>query len=199
MSQFHFDPATYDALMAEEVPAYSRLQEAVATAAAGCAHAAHILDLGTGTGVTASRVLEVHPHAKLVGVDGSADMLTAAVRILPDDADLRVARLQDPLPPGPFDLVVTALAVHHLDGYEKADLFRRVAHVLRPGGRFVLGDLIIPDDLDDVVTPIDGSYDRPSTLKDQLAWLQGAGFSGATAWLERDLAVLVGDLQDSGQ
>jgi hypothetical protein len=37
-------------------------------------------------------------------------------------ADLRVGRLQDPLPQGNFDLVVSALAVHHLDGAGKADL-----------------------------------------------------------------------------
>ena len=34
-----------------------------------------------------------------------------------------VARLEDPLPPGPFDLVVSALAGHYLDGPTKADLF----------------------------------------------------------------------------
>jgi len=121
-------------------------------------------------------------------------MLAAARSVLPNDADLRVARLEDPLPSGPFDLVVSALAVHHLDGAGKADLFRRVAHVLRRGGRFVLGDLILPDDPSDVVTPVDGIYDKPSTLVDQLTWLRAAGFVATTTWLERDLAVLVGDL-----
>ncbi len=48
-------------------------------------------------------------------------------------ADLRVARLQDPLPAGPFDLVFSALAVHHLDPTEKATLFREVAARLQPG------------------------------------------------------------------
>lgn len=194
MSQFHFDSETYDALMAEEVPAYARLQDQVAAAAADCTHAERILDLGTGTGVTAFRVLAAHPRAHLVGIDASPDMLAAAVHVLPGDAELSVARLQEPLPPGPFDLVVSALAVHHFDGADKADLFRRVAQVLRPGGRFVLGDLIIPADPADVVTPIDGTYDKPSSLQDQLAWLHDAGFAAATAWLERDLAVLVGDL-----
>ena len=42
-------------------------------------------------------------------------------------ADLRVSRLEDALPEGNFDLVVSALAVHHLDGAGKADLFARVA------------------------------------------------------------------------
>jgi tRNA (cmo5U34)-methyltransferase len=193
MSQYHFHPDTYKALMAEEVPSYPRLQDEVA-AAASREGVARILDLGTGTGVTACRVLDVHPHARLVGIDESPEMLAAARRVLPARADLRVARLEDPLPPGPFDLVVSALAVHHLDGAGKADLFHRVADVLGPGGRFVLGDLIVPEDPNDVVTPIDGVYDKPSTVTGQLAWLRAAGFAVSTTWLERDLAVLVGDL-----
>ena len=61
--------------------------------------------------------------------------------------------------------------MHHLDGAGKADLFARVADRLRPGGRFVLGDVVVPEDPADVVTPIDGVYDMPSTVADQLGWL----------------------------
>jgi tRNA (cmo5U34)-methyltransferase len=120
-------------------------------------------------------------------------MLGAARRRLPPTADLRVARLEDPLPPGPFGLVVSALAVHHLDGDAKADLFGRVAEVLAPGGRFVLGDVIVPVEPDDITVPIDDGYDQPSTVADQLRWLTDAGFVARVAWQERDLAVLVGD------
>ena len=197
MSQYHFHPDTYEALMAEEVPSYGRLQDEVAVAS-GQGRVARILDLGTGTGVTACRVLEVHPHARLIGVDQSPEMLAAAKRILPAETDLRVARLEDTLPPGPFDLVVTALAVHHLDGLGKADLFRRVAKILEPGGRFVLGDVIVPDDPNDVVTPIDGIYDKPCTEAEQLVWLRAAGFTATTTWRERDLAVFHGELEISG-
>jgi SAM-dependent methyltransferase len=196
MGQFHFDPDSYDQLMADDVPAYARLQAAVAEAAG--AHAAaggqppqRLLELGTGTGETAVHVLAAHPGAALVGIDASEAMLGRARQRLPD-ADLRVARLQDPLPEGPFDLVFSALAVHHLDGRGKADLFVRVADVLAPGGRFVLGDLIVPEDPADVVTPIDGVFDRPSSIEEQLAWLAEAGLAPALTWRERDLAVLVG-------
>ncbi len=181
--------------MAEEVPSYGQLQEQVAKAA-NRGRVTRILELGTGTGVTARTVLAMHPRAHLVGIDESAEMLAAARRVLPAEVALRVARLEDPLPPGPFDLVVSALTVHHLDGARKAELFHRVANVLAPGGQFVLGDLIVPDDRRDAVTPIDGVYDKPSTLAEQLAWLRAAGFVATTAWLERDLAVLVGDLED---
>ena len=173
--------------MAEEVPAYARLQDEVAAATAGL-EVARALELGTGTGETARRVLAVHPGAALVGVDASADMLAHAD--LPG-ADLRVARLEDPLPGGPFELVFSALAVHHLDGPGKAGLFARVAAVLAPGGRFVLGDVVVPEDPADVVTPIDGVYDQPSTVAEQLGWLAPRASTRASAWSERDLAVLV--------
>ncbi len=192
--QFHFDPSTYLELVTSEVPAYPRLQDEVAAATAGLlSPVRRVLDLGTGTGETARRVLARHPDAALTGIDESEGMLAAARTVLGPAADLRVARLEDELPSGPFDLVVSALAVHHLDGPGKADLFRRIAAVLAAGGRFVMADVIVPDDPADVVTPIDGVYDKPSRLEDQLAWLRDAGFAPRVAWLERDLAVVVAD------
>jgi tRNA (cmo5U34)-methyltransferase len=191
MGQFHWDPESYLAMMREEVPAFERLQDA-ATEATGTG-AARILELGTGTGETARRVLARHPAARLIGIDASAAMLEAARGVLADErVELRVGRLEEPLPAGPFDVVVSALCVHHLDGAAKAELFRRVAAALAPGGRFVLADVVVPDDPADVVTPIDGVYDVPSTVAEQLAWMREASLDAGVAWLERDLAVLVG-------
>lgn len=190
MAQFHFDPDTYPDLIAAEIPDYDQLQDAVAAAAAG-SPAERILDLGTGTGVTAQRVLDVHPEATLVGVDESEAMLAHARRTLPPSAELRVSRLEDPLPEGPFDLVVSALAVHHLDGPGKAELFRRVAGALKPAGRFVMADVVVPDDPTDAVIPLEPGQDLPSTVPEQLQWLQAAGLDARVTWSHQDLAVLV--------
>jgi tRNA (cmo5U34)-methyltransferase len=189
--QFHFDPATYLERIRAEVPAYDELQGAVAEATAGI-HAEWLLELGVGTGETSRRVLDLHPEAGLVGLDESAEML-AAVPAEVAVADLLVSRLEDPLPEGNFDIVVSALAVHHLDGAGKADLFARIAQRLRPGGRFVLGDVVVPEDPADVVTPIDGVYDQPSTIGDQVRWLAAAGLDAEVVWTRQDLAVIVAD------
>ena len=190
MSEFEWNPDTYLALMAQEVPDYERLQEALVDAVS-TAPAGRMLELGTGSGETARRVRAVHPQAELVGIDASAPMLAAARRTLDGHrVRLSVQQLQDPLPDGPFDLVFSALAVHHLDGAGKADLFTRVRRVTAPGGRFVLADLVVPPDPADVVTPVDGVHDIPSSVEDQLRWLHEAGFTAAVHWQHRDLAVL---------
>jgi tRNA (cmo5U34)-methyltransferase len=196
MTEFHFDPATYLDLMHEEVPAYERLQEAVGLATAGLT-VSSVLDLGTGTGETLAAVLAHHPAATAVGVDENGAMLEAArQRLVGQLLDLRVADLTEPLPDGPFDLVVSALAIHHLEGPDKADLFARVGAVLRPGGRFVLGDVVLPADPTDAVIPVTEGHDRPSSLADQLDWLAAAGFDVDGVWSEHDLVVVRADRRE---
>lgn len=193
VGQFHFDPETYLAMVLSEVPDYERLQDEVATASAGRV-VARALDLGAGTGETSRRVLAAHPAATLVALDESDGMLAAAREHLPADrVEFVIGKLEDPLPGGPFDLVVSALAVHHLDGPGKADLFGRVAGVLAPGGRFILADLVVPDDPAGVVTPVEDDYDKPSSLPEQLTWLRDVGLSPSVAWHHLDLAVLTAD------
>jgi tRNA (cmo5U34)-methyltransferase len=195
--QFHFDPATYDEMIRTEVAEFDRFEEAVAEASG--AGARRVLELGTGTGETARRLLERHPEAALVGVDQSPPMLEAARRVLASErVELRVAGLEDPLPDGPFDLVASALCVHHLPGAEKAALFARVAAALRPGGRFVLGDVVVPEDPRAARIPLTPGYDFPSPLLDQLTWLREAGFEPRVYWAEDDLAVVAADLPEHG-
>ncbi|MDQ3722080.1 MAG: class I SAM-dependent methyltransferase [Actinomycetota bacterium] len=196
MAQFHWNPDSYLALMRTEVPEYERLQDE--TVAATGSDVRRALELGTGTGETARRVLERHRSAFLVGVDASNQMLAHARATLPNDrAELRVARLQDPLPDGPFDVIVSVLTVHHLDAVAKTELFERVAQQLAPGGRFVVGDVVVPEDPSDVVTPIDGDYDTPSSIAEQLSWLTAAGLRAQLVWSNRDLAVLAGERPSS--
>ena len=189
MGQFHWDPDTYVKIVRDEVPDYDRVQDELARATEGV-QARRVLELGTGTGVTSRRVLERHPSAELIGVDSSEHML--AVADLPG-ADLRLQDLREGLPEGPFDLVFSALAIHHLDGPGKADLFARVAAALAPGGRFVMADVIVPEDPADVVTPLDAGFDLPDTVADLLEWLGDAGLHARVSWQARDLAVIVAE------
>jgi tRNA (cmo5U34)-methyltransferase len=189
LTQFHFDPGTYLESMRADIPVFDELQEETARATEGI-EARDVLELGVGTGETARRVLARHRGAQLVGIDESEAMLAAADL----EGDLRVSRLEDPLPQGPFDLVVSCLAIHHLDGQGKQDLFRRITAVLKPGGRFVLADVVVPEREEDAVTPTTPGFDRPDPLDAQLEWLREAGFEPETTWSWKDLAVVRADL-----
>jgi tRNA (cmo5U34)-methyltransferase len=192
VSQFHFTPDGYLEMIRADVERFDDFQDAIAEGTADV-EAETILELGTGTGETAQRVLEHHAQAALVGIDESESMLEHARRALPARTELHVARLEEPLPEGPFDLVFSALTVHHLDSDEKADLFRRVADVLRPRGRFVLGDVVVPIRDEDAVTPLSEGFDLPDPVDDQLDWLTAAGFAAQVAWVWKDLAVIRAD------
>jgi len=179
--------------MLAEVPDYERLQSELVAATHDIAVTA-LLELGTGTGETVRRTLDAHPNARLVGIDSSEAMLGRAREVLPAArVELFVRRLEDPLPAGTYDLVISALAVHHLHDPQKADLFERVHDALSRGGRFVLADCVEPERPEDVVTPPEPDYDFPSPIADQLRWLEEAGFAASVNWAHKDLAVLVAD------
>jgi len=192
MSQFHFDPVTYLSMIRGDVARYDELQQETARASEGV-RARTMLELGTGTGETAKRVLAEHREARLIGIDKSEAMLAVAREVLPE-AELRVQGLEDPLPAGPFGLIFSALAIHHLDASGKRDLFARVATALLPGGRFILADVIVPPDPNGARIPLSPDFDRPDGLDDQLAWLAAAGLQARPTWVADDLAVIAADL-----
>jgi tRNA (cmo5U34)-methyltransferase len=185
MANVDWDPDAYLEAMLAEIPSYPELQEQVAAATADL-DVSTVLELGVGTGETARRVLALHPEASWTAIDANEAMLGRARETLPD-ADLRLSRLEDPLPAGPFDLVVSSLVVHHLTGAGKQDLFRRLYDVTRV---FVLGDVVVPDDPADAQIEIDWVVDLPDRLDDQLEWLRAAGFEAEPTWSYKDLAVV---------
>ena len=195
MRDYHFTPESYLAMMREAVPGYDQMEEE--TVAATGAGAKSVLELGIGMGETARRVLARHPEAKLIGIDGSPGMVAVAREPPPTESSVLVGGLEDPLPEGPFDLVVSALAVHHLHADSKADLFRRIANALEPAGRFVLADVVTPLNPSYVVTAIDPEVDHPSTLDEQLAWLDAADINPEVTWTHRDLVVIIGTARTS--
>ena len=189
--QFHFDPDTYLAMITADIPEYDQLPERARRGLwrrrpAG-ARARHRDGRDGGSPAGAP------PRcATWSGIDESSAMLDVARSRLPDgQVALHVARLQDPLPAGPFDLVASALCVHHLVAHEKRDLFGRVHDVLEPGGRFVLADVVVPAPGEEATVSLTPGFDNPSTLDEQLEWLQRTGFRARVTWKHRDLAVLV--------
>jgi tRNA (cmo5U34)-methyltransferase len=216
-------PATFDAAASRYDEARRRLippfdsfyGTAVAAVRIGGDSPRRILDLGAGTGLLSRKLREAFPAAELTLLDGAPRMLDEARRALGTEAaSYVVADLDDPIPAGPWDAVVSALAIHHLGDEAKRRLFDRVHAELRPGGVFV--------DAEQVVGPTDRftglyaswheasartagsdeaewsgavarmSHDRCASVEDQLAWLREAGFADVDCvFREYCFAVLV--------
>jgi tRNA (cmo5U34)-methyltransferase len=174
MAQFHWRPESYLDLIREEVPRYDELQEAAIAAIPFAPE--RVLELGMGTGETTRRLIEAYPEAWVIGLDSSPDMVFRA-REMYDDVQL--ARIEDPLPDGPWDLVIGVLTIHHLSAEQKQNLFRRVREHSKA---LVIGDVVKADVQ---VTPIDPTYDFPETPEDLASWS-----GGTVTWAQDDLAVV---------
>ncbi|WP_327680813.1 class I SAM-dependent methyltransferase [Kitasatospora sp. NBC_00458] len=109
--------------------------------------APRVLDLACGTGSITERLLARLPGAVSVGVDQDPALMTIARGVLGEDErfTLVTADLKDPewagaLPPGPFDAVVTATALHWLPTADLVRLYGDLAGLIRPGGVFLNAD-----------------------------------------------------------
>ncbi len=174
MGQFHWQPETYLELIRSAVPRYDELQNEAVRAIPF--PPARVLELGMGTGETTKRLLEAHPEAWVVGLDSSAEMV---FRLREEYDDVQLARMEDPLPDGPWDLVISVLSVHHLTDPQKQTLFRRVRDQSRA---LVIGDVVKAET---EVTPIDPSHDHPDTAAELAEWC-----GGEVVWEADDLAVV---------
>jgi tRNA (cmo5U34)-methyltransferase len=161
-----------------------------------------VLDLGCGDGRLLALVLEARPGAGGVGVDFSPPMLERARERFAGvpQVELRGHDLANPLPDlGDFDLVVSSLAIHHLEDPRKRELYGEIFRVLAPGGRFSnLEHVSSPtlalhrDYLELARVPEDPS-NRLLDVETQLGWLRELGFADVDCfWKWRELALLSG-------
>jgi trans-aconitate methyltransferase len=108
-----------------------------------------VIDIGAGYGAVTEELLQLFPAAEITLQDYSEPMLAEARRRLAAHAgQLRyvVGDLTDPAWPGavggPFDLAVSAIALHNLRDEAKIFACYRAIHdLLRPGGWFLNYDL----------------------------------------------------------
>lgn len=143
MGQFDWTPEVYLERIRAEIPAYDELQRQAVAAIPFPPE--RVLELGMGTGETTRRLIEAYPDSWVVGLDASPDMVFRARKTYDD---VQLARMEDPLPDGPWDLVISVLSINQLDDEKKRALFRRVRDHARS---LVIGDLFEGSQLADLV------------------------------------------------
>jgi tRNA (cmo5U34)-methyltransferase len=148
MSPFDWKPESYLERIRAEVPGYDELQRQAIAAVPFAPE--RVLELGMGTGETTRQLIEAFPDAWVIGLDSSPDMVFRA-RETYDDVQL--ARMEDPLPDGPWDLVISVLSVNQLDNDGRRNLCRQVKTQSRA---LVIGDIFEPDQLSDLVDWCEG-------------------------------------------
>ena len=161
-----------------------------------------ILDIGAGTGLLSALVIQKYPDASLTLLDLSVSMLSLAKERFADRNNVRyIAGDYCSVDfAGRYDLICSALSIHHLGHWDKRRLYKKVFDALNPGGIFVNADQVLGETAeinrrymaywDEFLIPCPLSaedkmqvlyrrdtFDRNEKLSVQLAWLQDCGFS----------------------
>ena len=120
-ARFDSNPDGYLERIRTAIPRYDELQEEAVKAIPLAPD--RVLELGMGTGETTRHLLEAYPDAWVIGLDSSPDMV---FHLREEYDDVQLARMEDPLPDGPWDLVISVLSVGLIPDDAKQRLFRRV-------------------------------------------------------------------------
>jgi SAM-dependent methyltransferase len=166
----HRDPAyvaRYDAKTGFDLPPELELLEQV-----GLGAESTLVDLGAGTGLLSAAAAPL--CRRVVAVDPSPAMLAAARARAARIECVEAGFLTYEHVGEPPDVVYSRNALHHLPDAWKAVALSRVAGLLRPGGTFVLRDIVYafePGELDEVFE----------------AWFTAAPADAAAGWTRAEL------------
>lgn len=160
-----------------------------------------LLDLGCGNGNVTSHLLQLFPNSKYVLVDASEEMISLCKqRFKGHHVQYVTSYFEDfKFKSNAIDMITAGFSLHHVDSENKKDLFKKIYQSLLTGGIFGYSDLMIDKNkpehsklLEDWKAFVyrnfpDGEkwewlmehyeqFDKPNDSKDQIKWLQQAGF-----------------------
>jgi tRNA (cmo5U34)-methyltransferase len=217
---FEGEAPVFDELILKLIPDYRGMVGALVGTLPFAADAPmRVIDLGCGSGTVARCIVDRFPNARITCMDVATNMIAAAREKLAGCGtptfivgDFASAELG-----GPYDAVVSSLALHHIESEgDKQAMYRRIRAALAPGGVFVNADVVLGGDdqlsaryvahwaewmagnvgWDEVQSkwlPTYAAEDRPARLVDHLDWLRSSGFSGVdVVWKRDNFAVFCG-------
>lgn len=138
--QFNLIAAEYDANRRKFIPCFDDFYQSTTELLAGNLPAPQrVLDLGAGTGLLAYFWYQHFPAAEYLLVDIADEMLKVARQRFAGLANVsyQILDYAEALPVQHFDVIISALSIHHLTDEEKERLFSRIYAKLPSGGLFV--------------------------------------------------------------
>jgi ubiquinone/menaquinone biosynthesis C-methylase UbiE len=138
--QFNLIAKEYDSGRRKFIPCFDDYYEKTTDFAASFAgNPRRIMDLGSGTGLLAMYYFRHFPDAEYILADMAKDMLNVARKRFEHapQVSFQVIDYTQELPEGNFDLVISALSIHHLENQEKSKLFGKIREKLLPGSFFI--------------------------------------------------------------
>lgn len=103
-----------------------------------------VLDIGAGTGLFTQFIYEQKPNLHFTLVDISSDMLAVAKERFAGAGNVAYQELDfsKEAITGKYDLIISALAIHHLEDEQKKVLYQNIYSALNNGGLFINADQV---------------------------------------------------------
>jgi len=202
-NQFDYYATEYDKSRRNYIPDFDNFYS-TGIRVLSCGKAApRVLDVGGGTGIYTSFLLDKYPGARVTLIDFSRQMLDEAEKKYAGTPDIDVIcddYLKHDYGSLKYDIIISALSVHHFDEAGKRAVYEKMYSLLDTGGEFLNADEVnygepaldktyldmwkefvkenaTADEYENFLSKI--HIDIVSPMQIQLEWLKQAGFSAA--------------------
>ena len=200
---FETEAFEFDSQIIKIIPYYEQMITALIDSVQFEPFAAiRIIDLGCGTGTVAKRLGDKFPNSTIVCLDIASKMIEIAKYKMSGrkNTEFIVGDFSKIEFKEPFDVVVSSLALHHIQtDEEKKEFYTKIYKVLTNSGQFLNADVVLAstdylqninmnrwidymnksvpmDEIQQRWLPAHKTEDRPSILMEQLKWLDEIGF-----------------------
>jgi len=200
---FESEAFEFDSQIVKIIPYYEQMITALIDSVQFEPFAAiRIIDLGCGTGTVAKRLGDKFPNSTIVCLDIASKMIEIAKYKMSGrkNTEFIVGDFSKIEFKEPFDVVVSSLALHHIQtDEEKKEFYTKIYKVLTNSGQFLNADVVLAstdylqninmnrwidymnksvpmDEIQQRWLPAHKTEDRPSILMEQLKWLDEIGF-----------------------
>ncbi len=142
--QFSNVSKKYDSQREFLIPCFKDFYSACLPLVKSLTHAKTVLDIGAGTGLFTQFIYDLNPNLRFTLTDLSGQMLNVARERFEGKNNFEYIELdfsKEPLP-GKYDLIISGLAIHHLEDADKAKLYKSCYQALNEGGLFINADQV---------------------------------------------------------